>query len=469
MAKPSKQAQAIIELAIFGAVLLFLGASIASVYLNGSFYQNAMLQSMRKAMYMSYTTANAGYASRTGATYMIFEDRLSGDADKFGGSDRQPVMMTGSGSFTKNMMLPVDWDEGDNLPVMDVNINGQEFHFTTTSFMRVKFFLNGDTVDIYKAISETQILADGTTVSWKEFCPGNPYLTLMNDNENFEMRKRLAREWNSYGIGGYPPMYTNIVANNADWNTLDLDRMYDYNRNGDFTDDFPDDGYRDNYATWQWYWKDLATVLSEIDTGNGSYPAYDVNGDMQEETIYAGAIPTLSVCGPNYGIAALTPSAGDWNTEKQVEDFNDPNNAQGMRSDMRIYSKTTDASGNATYLDIKEIKTNNGPFNISLLQKRQADIVERVLQLNPQMADVQGFLDRNPVIVSSGASASCNPTGDGTFKGAGCGYCFGAGTINQTCFDTTTKTLYIRSNISDQRGRKWTTSTNETFNKSLGL
>ncbi|MBF0331982.1 MAG: hypothetical protein HQL17_08630, partial [Candidatus Omnitrophica bacterium] len=211
-------------------------------------------------------------------------------------------------------------------------------------------------------------------------------------------------------------------------------------------------------------------VASKINAKDGEYPSYDINGDKQEETIYGLRVFAAGVCpgqGPSYAASAMTPSAGDWNMEKQKEDYLDPNNAQGMRSDMRIYTEMQDASGNKTYLDIKDGKQGGTPVNISILRKAQTDIMERVMQLNNQMADPGDFLSRNPGIEAS-CSSNFSTTSEGHYMGAGEGCCNEGGNKAITCFDVTTKTLYIRSRISDKRGRKWVTGTGETFNQSIG-
>ncbi len=451
--KPSKQAQSIIELAVFGSVLFFLIAGIASVYVNGSFQQNGMLQATRIAFSKSYETSKAGRAARTGAAYYLYEDRLSGDVGKFGSNDRQAIMLSGSGSLTNNMMLPIDFSETANLPIMDVQINGQAFEFTTSAFINYKFLFDGSNAWIYS----------GSPAA----CPGAG-LTDLNSPETAAMRERLSREWATYGG---PPAYTNIVRNNtALWNTLDNDRMYDYNRNGPgHSDDFPA-SYRDNNATWQWYWKSMAEVAAEINVEDGSYPSYDINGDLQEEIIYA--LPAATPCTgytATYAASVLTPGAGDWNTEKQREDYADPNDVQGMRGDMRIYSQMQCTAGDpgcangftTTYLDVKEgrrYSTDGSPVNVSVVQKSQFDVVERIIQLNKQMVDPGGFITRNPSV-----ELTCSNVNPG---GSCCGE---SANLLHTCFDQANKILYVRSRISDKRGRKWITSTDEDYYQTLGL
>ena len=465
MGKPSKQAQSIIELAVFGAVIFFLISGIASVYLNGSFQQNAMLQTMRMAMYQSYTTSQTGVASRNSASYILYEDRLTGDFNKYGATDRQPVIMSGSGSLTKNLMLPVDRDETQNLPLMDLKINGQDFHFTTRAF--VKYLIVQDSASDVKIYSYSS-MSNGPG----DLCSRASGLTLLTGDDIDTMRKRLALEWSTYGMGGYPPLYTNIVKNNGAWLSGDQ-RAFDYNRNGNFTDDFTIGTYSDNFATWQWHWTDLGSVAGEIDAENGAYPSYDMNGDLMEETIYdlkAGS------CGGRAAYAAevMTSAGADWNMEKQKEDYADPHAVQGMRQDMRIYTEMQDGTtGESTYLDIKEGKaysSDGKPAQVSLVKKAQYDIVERVLQLNRDMIDVSGFLGRNAgsVEVYCGGASPTSPVG-ARYVGAGDGCCSAGSSVQYTCFDTSTKILYVRSRISDKRGRKWVTSTDQDYTHETGV
>lgn len=139
-----KRAQTASELAIFGAVLLFVISLIFRTGLSASQSMNQQLRAMRMALTESYRTAQGQYsarvsAGRNSAGLLVLEDRLSVDAgSRFGTRDRTPFLAGGSGTFSMNLFLPIDWGETQSLPMYDVFVNGQRFPFTTAGFKSVR-------------------------------------------------------------------------------------------------------------------------------------------------------------------------------------------------------------------------------------------------------------------------------------------------------------------------------------------
>ena len=127
--------QAAVELAVFGAILIFLlGTIIRSAYSN-SYAQNQNFKAMRIAMLSSWRGAQAGNIARNSASVLFVEDRLSPDSSKYGDLDRIPFIAQGSGTFSYYTLYPLDPDEvSSNLPIMDVYINGQHFPFSNASY-----------------------------------------------------------------------------------------------------------------------------------------------------------------------------------------------------------------------------------------------------------------------------------------------------------------------------------------------
>src|SRR5438128_1872976 len=140
------KAQAAIELAVFGAILIFIWGTILRSATGTSYEQNQEFKAMRMALLASWkgTIQNpAGNHSepdkvpqviaRNSAQILFVEDRLSPDNGKYGSLERNPFMASGSGTFTYNLYYPITGDKGDlqpddihnSLPIMDVYINGQ--------------------------------------------------------------------------------------------------------------------------------------------------------------------------------------------------------------------------------------------------------------------------------------------------------------------------------------------------------
>jgi len=139
-----KRAQALTELAVFGAILIYLMGTIIRTSMANSMTQNQNFKAMRMAMLESWKGSLAGNISRNGASVMIIEDRLSPDFNKYGDLDRNPYIANGSGTFTYELLYPLTPGQDDmqaNMPVMDIYLNGQYLPLSTASFV-TKTILN---------------------------------------------------------------------------------------------------------------------------------------------------------------------------------------------------------------------------------------------------------------------------------------------------------------------------------------
>ncbi len=134
-------AQALIELAVFGAVLFYLIGVSVSTYINSAYQQQSRLQIMRMALLSSYQSSKARSANRSSGTFLMFDDRLTGDGARFGSTDRQPVIASGSGYMSTQVMQPVDFKDVNNLTVMDLNVNEQSFILRTSGFANYYVFI----------------------------------------------------------------------------------------------------------------------------------------------------------------------------------------------------------------------------------------------------------------------------------------------------------------------------------------
>ena len=132
---------------MFGAILIFLLGTIIRSAVGNSYTQNQNFKAMRMAMLASWQGSESAQGlgasanlSHTSASILFVEDRLSPDMNKYGDLDRNPFIAQGSGSFSYEMLYPLDVGEaaGNNLPIMDVYINGVHFPFTTASYVPSK-------------------------------------------------------------------------------------------------------------------------------------------------------------------------------------------------------------------------------------------------------------------------------------------------------------------------------------------
>jgi hypothetical protein len=134
--KENKKAQAAVEFAVFGAVLIFLLGTIVRSAVGNSYTQNQNFKAMRMAMLASWTGSEAGNTAHNSASVLFVEDRLSPDFNKYGDLDRNPFVANGSGVFSYELLYPLNVGEvATMLPIMDVYINGQHFPFTTAAYV----------------------------------------------------------------------------------------------------------------------------------------------------------------------------------------------------------------------------------------------------------------------------------------------------------------------------------------------
>ena len=133
-------AQAASELAIFGAVLIFVIGLIVRTGFNTTQSVNQQLRAFRFALSESYKTGEGHYTggpsrARNTASIFLIEDRLSiGGADALGDRDRIPYMTSGSGTFSRNQLMPLSFGSTQHLPIFDLIVNGQRFPLTTIAF-----------------------------------------------------------------------------------------------------------------------------------------------------------------------------------------------------------------------------------------------------------------------------------------------------------------------------------------------
>ena len=499
--------QAATELAIFGAILIFVLGSIARASVANSFSQNQNFKAMRMALLESYrrmsstpemTGQLAASNSRNNASIIFIEDRLSPDVNKYGSLERTPYVASGSGSMTNRLFYPVDDGEVEaNLPIMDMYINGQHFPFTTAGFS-------------WKSISRPDICASGDELcerkrrEWKTFttvpCATLPEGDAREDLCTGDLPSVCQRKTNGDVECGARLMYTLAANGTDDYKNSTLSRsdgtskkgaaktlkmtsllsthrgdpLYelDLNRNGSNDgsdadcatkgDPCPIDSNNDGIDSitetqpqniaWKW----LATWgiggknwPIYVDKKEGSYPSYDVDADLKEETIYdyqTVNVPS-SIAGSDYTVISdvkvLDSQDGDIDL---TYDDTSSGAKPGLMADMLIYTFTKAG----TYLQIKEGKLYDPSTNQmvgSTSKRNQVDMVQRMIRLSN---DTHRFCDASGNLVAT-VDGGANPV-------EVCNECFkDQDHLKKTCFDQSTKIMYVRTRLKDQRGHSWVT------------
>lgn len=439
-----KKAQAAIELAIFGAILIFiLGAIVRSVVSSG-YSQDENFKAMRMAMLASWQGSKAhpgrGAAqdlSHNSASILFVEDRLSPDFNKYGDLERNPFIAQGAGTFSYNLQYPVDQGEvSANVPIMDVYINGQHFPFTTASYTT-------------------------TTLSRPVCSASGPYKTYPLSRSRCLQNQclRNAREWS----GGSKLFYVRVpnggnfaslggisVPNGTltfTFNPNASDDMFDLQRLGDLSSSNPSyvtaaSGLRP-YIAWQWA-SVAATSASAIglNAKNYQYPTYDIDGRLKEVVIYNISGSTVTYEDPDGG-----DIDGLW-------DANSCAPRPGLQQKSQIYTFTKDG----TYLQIKEGKLYNPEdhqYVRSANKRNTIDLIQRTIQLSNNTGRFCSGGQR-----CSGANCA-NPNPVEVCIAAGSGdNCFSNETnIKSTCYDENSNRIFVRSRLKDLRGHFWMTDT----------
>jgi len=509
------KAQAVTELAVFGAILLFVIGGIIRVSVQAGMDQNQSLKAMRWALLQSLYGVYDENKSRDSASVLLIEDRLDPRADKFGSLERVPLIASAAGTMSNTIFMPLDWNEHHNIPVTDVFVNGQHFVFTTARFIVY------DIQRVTSAAISEEASHVGDVRVWDLT---NDIKTYLPDDGNWDFNCRLrtystaAASCNITNVTedlGCPLFYRIVPKNGKRYcnndacldGILSLDQRFDLNRNGIFTDD-PDGVDRSNIM-WQW-WANKAIKNGagmKINRENGVYLSYDMDGDRKEEMIYAinetslnhldwannnlkdlnviNGLLAIKKGGIAQRISVLDFQKGDLDLTIDDLDKTGPNAAAvkniGLQTEASVYTLTKEG----TYLEIKEGKAyvpGTDTFVRSVSKKDSFDLISRTFQLSndtgryckgvgngrtpqgPVVEPIGGAAkgDVNPVKYCVNSKPKCRPganPSDPQICEATGGTCYTSVTSSQTCFDIGTKKLFIRSRIEDTRGHKWFTQT----------
>lgn len=505
-----RRGQALAELTVFGSILVFIIGSILQQGYSAATYQQAQLESQRLALLKSYT----GGPKFNLASFMIVEDKLSVGFNKYGMVDREPSITAGNGSLSTDLMFPPDWDPdlkdpaNNTIPVLLMKVNGQWFNiqmsaaynlyiFRTNTEMVTDPLLPGSypAVRLYAMSSAESTgcnVADVLSTTMPAESNGDTgcgqFFRIHNPKAELRLAREIAEDCEA-AIDCNWRVKTQAVAGSANipsvMSATDIQKAYDYNRNGIFTDDLwniydPSPSQMPGampatHPAWMWVAKPLfpggtrplvacvpvasgaasTGACQEVNPTDGAYPSYDVDGDMMEEVIFKVDPEQMSSNGNSavYHLQVMDQNAGDMDTS-EASMVEDPADMGGLKQDVHVFTRLNDGTvleirdGGAFLPDAKE------PYSMSVTQKKQFDVISRVYQLNRRMAVPFDFVRRNPGVLEVVCGAQ-NPAVLPRAGSSGC--CMTTDHVLSTCYDMGQRTLYIRSRLSDERGHKWIT------------
>jgi hypothetical protein len=439
MVRQNPKAQTVIELAVFGAILIFVLGVIVRQTLSFSYIQNQNLKAMRVALSTSYkysegiadtAPANdqngAGVSSRNNASILLIEDRLTADSAKYGSIDRNPYINSAAGTFSRNLFLPVDPWENYNLPMMDVMVNGIQFPFSTAAFRSISRLKTDPATGLPIYDSEGKPI------------PVDKYYKVVPNHP-------LIEEWcNGDGEAGTTiPCTVNLKAAQR----FDLKRCglgLDRGDKPDCADPVivPVDQRHD--FVWQWY-EVPAKYVEEKDPKEKQEKSVDIDGDLKIENIIDVDLDQNMIIYIDGQEGDMDLSAGDHENKP----------SPGLKDSVQMFTKTKDG----TYLTVREgrLFDAQNQFVRTASRKDSIDIVQRVIQLSNDTGRFcqNGAPTPNEVSTPIGivwTKDAHNPV-------EACGACFSNVNIDKICFDSsvTPPVIYVRSRVLDRHGRSWVT------------
>lgn len=483
------RAQTAAELAIFGAILIFVLGLIIRQTANAGLQQNQSLRAMRLAMKTSLEYSEGrqvasedpwtrSSSSRNIASILLIEDRLAVTSGRQAAVDRVPYIAGGSGAHTKNLFMPLDANEVWNLPVSDMFINGQHFIFRVAGFKILELATpaGDEGPDAFQW--------DPNCAKRESYTAGDPPVTVPEEFFGCAIlysqvaNSQASKKWCIADCPGPPVPCCVIDLTDKDAN-LPVDARFDLDR--DFAVDpfIPDpdvtnDGIFPDYPDFMWQWYMVKAFNEGFGQFSGSFEdpippvevqppggainfdkgknlLVDVDGDLQEEriikiekTLSTGVIAKIHVADFQEGDLDFSWDEGD------------PPPRPGLESDVQMFTFTKE--GNYLLLDQGQLffpSTNQ--YVRSVQKKDQIDLVQRIINLShdtKRFCDAAGnppdFVDGLPNPVEVCCAATCNN---------GASNCFDSLAIEKTCMDIINKIIFVRSRIKDLHGRKWITDT----------
>jgi len=427
------KAQAAVELAVFGAVLIYIIGSIVRTAVSNSYTQDYNFQAFRLALLTSWQTSTPNpynpNISHNNATVLFVQDRLSPDPGKYGDVDRNPYIAQGSGTFSYELDYPLDSASAvkDNAPIMDVFINGVHFAFTTASYgsYDLKKTSCGSGGPYSPPQTQAQCLQNQCLRNNREWKGGYKLFYTMDPNGS-----------PANGIPTFPPTCNSDLTKDTDGGICDDKDVFDLGRNGQ---DIVPSSLRKSIS-WAWAATPAASTSSiGLNTDSNEFPSYDVDGRLKEVTIFGFNGSSVQFEDFQGGDIDAT-----W-------DLTSCKPKPGLLNSSEIYTFTSNAGASGpsqgpTYLQIKEgnlYNPGNGHYVRSMDSHDNVDVVQREIQLsnnNGEWCKIGGKANGIPNPVEA-----CSNN------------CFSADTITKTCLDTNTNIIFVRSRLQNVTGHAWLT------------
>lgn len=491
MGKNFKIGQTIIELAIFGAILMFIIGLIVQQGLGAAHQQNNALKAMRMALALSHQFSEGfgdayenemkeyfegkdlsdkqrrrissfGAASRNSAAILLVEDRLTADASKYGAIERIPLITGGSGIHSRNLFLPVDTGEYFNLPVYDVFVNGKHFPFSMAGFKKMCLTKDG-----------SGCASDSEWIGERAQQRGLPDSSFWD----FECLKRVDITTEVVTFVGCAKLFTSVpnhpaisdyCAEDCPEYNLPVNDRFDLDRDG--APDVPredENWLRKNFG-WQWMVvsafdervggaeRDNLKTQNGIQKGDESANnlSVDVDMDLQEEQIVEITGWEMERADRRTGIITEIIvedfQEGDMNFSVSDFDLQDPTvKSPGLVNELEMYTKTKEG----TYLRIEEgqlftIDEEGRKHQLvrSIQRRDSVDLIARKIQLSNNTGR---FCDGERVTPLVGGYP--NPVEVCSDD------CYKKENFEKTCYniDPKVNVIVVRSNIFAGQGRKW--------------
>jgi len=499
----ASKAQTAVELAVFGAILIFVLGVLIRYATNFNFVQNQSLEAMRIAFRESFLAGQAESASRNSASILFIEDRKEAENTKYGSLSRTPYIVSGNGIFTQNLYLATDWGHTENLPVMDVFINGRHFTFTTAGFKSVLLSRAATAGALTGCKGNTVVRClpnDNDSSVWTpgpvECVAQEPQYAGLPDPRNPYIFRWLERgDCPSAGSGNDQPCATILTkidnGNKAKFCSRTDDPIcndrFDLNRDG-VPDVAADAATRLAFA-WQWY--RIPATNQFINLRDGLNVSVDIDGDMKEEQIiqmedrhcctykaYEATCPDMDKDEDKYKrkapitkVYVIDSQEGDLDLTYNTVDQNRYNlPAPGLKDNpkmLTIMRKPATGEKGGTRLEVMEGRLyGTGQFARQTQKQDRIDIIERKMQLsNDTGRFIPGPSSPNPDVevacLTDAVGRTENIKGFITETKDYVSCCSNSQNIYRTCFDKTSRMLYVRSAIQDKRGRRWITDIEE--------